>query len=215
MPHALSIDPNAVIWSAGEADRGGRPLLVLLHGYLSHEGDLFQLAPYLPLQPVIASLRAPIDMEVGYAWYPLDSPGEPSGASVDAAARAVLDWLDTLGVGADTAAQVGLLGFSQGGAVAVQLMRHAPDRFGYAVQLSGYVSPGALIGDARLAERMPPVFWGRGTLDEVIPSHAITYTDAWLPEHSTLENRIYEGVAHGISEPELADVSEFIRANLS
>ena len=212
MPHALSIDPNAVLWSAGEADRRGRPILVLLHGYLSHEGDLFQLTPHLPLQPVIASLRAPIDMGVGYSWYPLDSPGEPSAEGVDAAARAVLDWLDTLG--ADANEQVGLLGFSQGGAMALQLMRHAPDRFAYAVQLSGYVSPGTLPGDAQLAQRKPPVFWGRGTADEVIPAHAITYTDAWLPEHSTLENRIYEGVAHGISEPELADVSKFIGANL-
>ncbi|WP_111719504.1 alpha/beta hydrolase [Homoserinimonas sp. OAct 916] len=212
MPQAVSIDPNAVLWSAGEADRRGRPLLVLMHGYLSHEGDLFQLAPHLPLGPVIASLRAPIDMGQGFAWYPLDAPGDPSAEGVDAAARAVLAWLGTLDE--EAAPQVGLLGFSQGGAMAVQLMRHAPERFAYVVQLSGYVSPGTLPGDEHLARLKPPVFWGRGTSDEVIPGHAVTYTNVWLPNHSTLAARIYEGVGHGISEQELKDVAAFISANL-
>ena len=57
----MRIDDEAVLWSASSADRAGRPLLVLLHGFNSHEGDLFGLAPYLPLAPAIASLRAPID----------------------------------------------------------------------------------------------------------------------------------------------------------
>ena len=43
----MNLDADAVIWSAPERERAGRPLLVLLHGYASHEGDLFQLAPRL------------------------------------------------------------------------------------------------------------------------------------------------------------------------
>ena len=43
----MRIDDEAVLWSASPADRAGRPLLVLLHGYNSHEGDLFGLSPYL------------------------------------------------------------------------------------------------------------------------------------------------------------------------
>lgn len=207
----LRIDPEAVLWSAKQSDRVGRPLLVVMHGYLSHEGDLFSLAPYLPLHPVIASLRAPINMSTGHAWFPLTDPGLPSSEQVDAAAVAVLEWLDSLG----SVTSVGLLGFSQGGAMAIQLMRHAPTRFAYAVQLSGFVAPGEVPGDAQLAELRPPVFWGRGTADPVIPDIAIERTRQWLPSHASLDERVYEGVGHGISQQELTDVAAFIGRQLS
>ena len=156
----MEINSDAVRWSAPERERAGRPLLVLMHGYLSHEGDLFGLSPLMPLGPVIASLRAPITLETGFAWFPI--PDNATAAeqfeAANESARAVLSWLDTV-----QATSVGLLGFSQGGAMALQLMRHAPDRFAYAVQLSGFALPGELAGDDGLAARKPPVFWGRGT----------------------------------------------------
>jgi phospholipase/carboxylesterase len=208
----MEINPDAVRWSAPERERAGRPLLVLMHGYLSHEGDLFGLSPLMPLGPVIASLRAPITLETGFAWFPIpDNAG--SAEQFEAAsesARAVLSWLDTV-----QATSVGLLGFSQGGAMALHLLRHAPDRFSYAVQLSGFALPGELDGDEALAARKPPVFWGRGTLDEVIPVRAIEFTDAWLPQHASLTANIYEDVAHAISERELSDAGRFIREHLA
>ena len=60
MTNPISIDPAAVLWSAPESERAGRPLLVLLHGYGADERDLFSLAPHLPSEPVIAALRAPL-----------------------------------------------------------------------------------------------------------------------------------------------------------
>jgi phospholipase/carboxylesterase len=207
----MQIDSSAVLWSAPERERAGRPLLVLLHGYGSHEGDLFSLAPGLPLSPVIASLRAPLTAGPGNSWFPLtfETPVAELGPNADAAAQAVLDWLDTT-----EHSSVGLLGFSQGGAVALQLLRLAPSRFDYAVMLSGFVVGGAHVGDALLEESMPPVFWGRGTLDQVIPPIAIQATENWLPSHSTLTARIYEDVAHGISNAELRDLTGFISAQL-
>lgn len=207
----MEINADAVRWSAPERERGDRPLLVLLHGYLSHEGDLFGLSPLMPLGPVIASLRAPIDAETGFAWFPIEQEAgaEEQLAVANESARAVLDWLDTV-----QAASVGLLGFSQGGAMALQLLRHEPQRFAYAVQLSGFALPAELPGDAELKVRKPPVFWGRGTLDEVIPQHFIEFTEGWLPDHSSLTANIYEDVPHAISERELGDVGQFIREHL-
>ena len=207
----MQIDSSAVLWSAPERERAGRPLLVLLHGYGSHEGDLFSLAPALPLSPVIAALRAPLLGGPGNSWFPLtfETPVAEHGPNADAAAQAVLDWLDTT-----EHASVGLLGFSQGGAVALQALRLAPTRFDYAVMLSGFVVGGSHPGDAALAAATPPVFWGRGTLDQVIPPFAIQATEEWLPSHSTLTARIYEDVAHGISNPELKDLTAFISSQL-
>lgn len=204
----VPIDTDAVLWSASAADRVGRPLLLILHGYGSHEGDLFSLTPHLPLEPVMAALRAPLPAGGGWAWFPISDPGNPDDASVDAATTAVLDWLDGL---ADPPTSVGLLGFSQGGAMALQLLRRAPDRFAFAVQLSGFVPSGTTPGDAALAGSPLPVFWGRGTADAIIPESAVDRTQAWLPDHSILTERIYEGMAHSVSQAELADVVAFLR----
>lgn len=211
---ALRIDPDAVRWSAGERDRAGRPLLVLMHGYGSDEDDLFSLSPYLPLHPVIASLRAPIAEAGGYAWFSRAEfvDGTPTQQRADAAAHAVLDWLDALPAAPEGHPSVGLLGFSQGGAMVLQLLRCAPERFGYGVQLSGYVVAGHAPGDSELSRVRPPVFWGRGTDDTMIGPRSIDRTEAWLPEHTRLDARIYEGLAHGIGRVELSDVAAFVQA---
>ncbi|MEO6826885.1 MAG: alpha/beta hydrolase-fold protein [Microbacteriaceae bacterium] len=212
-PQTLPIDSNAVLWSASQSELERRPLLVLLHGYGSHEGDLFGLSPYLPLEPVIASVRAPIAESGGYAWFSRSNgdSGNPGSPWADAAAHGVLDWLDSL----PPAASVGLFGFSQGAAMTLHLLRHAPDRFAYAVSLSGFVVAGALPGDARLAQQRIPVFWGRGTEDEVIPAEAVQRTADWLPGHADLDARIYEGLGHGIAQRELADIGAFVLPHLS
>ena len=46
------------------------PVLFLLHGYGSHEEDLFSFANYLPDDYLVISLRAPISLDFGgFAWY--------------------------------------------------------------------------------------------------------------------------------------------------
>ena len=205
----VRVDDEAVLWSASAADRAGRPLLLLLHGYNSNEGDLFGLTPYLPLEPAIASLRAPLYTGYGHAWFPLVAEGaELSVEGADAATDAILDWLDRAAPGAGP---IGLLGFSQGGAMALELLRRAPERFAFAVSLAGFALPGERDGDERMSQLAPHVFWGRGTVDGVIPVAFVARTQAWLPAHSTLDERIYEGVGHSVSDRELADVAAFIR----
>src|SRR5690242_15244449 len=177
-PSDASLDPDVVRWSASPAERAGRPLLVLLHGYGSDENDLFGLVPYLPDEFVMASVRAPLAPPwpmMGNAWYAIDALEREEG--VTAAASAFIEWLDAtmLRETAD-APHVGLLGFSQGAAVSLQALRLQPERFAFAVNLSGYVSPGDLPRDAELATRRPPVFWGRGTRDDVIPTALVEHS---------------------------------------
>lgn len=54
---------------------------------------------------------------------------------------------------------------------------------------------------------------GRGVHDTVISETRIEQASAWLPTHSTLEERTYD-TAHSITEGELADVATFMNANL-
>jgi phospholipase/carboxylesterase len=207
----MQLDSSAVLWSAPERERADRPLLVLMHGYGSHEGDLFSLSPGLPLAPVIAAIRAPLAESGGFAWWSRTEysiAGQADPAIVDAAVTAVSDWIDSLSF-----TSISLVGFSQGGAMALQLLRHTPRRFTAAVCLAGFLPTPDHVGDAELSAVRPPVFWGRGTQDPVIPASAVEQTDQWMPDHTTATINIYENLAHSISREELTDFSGFLAAH--
>lgn len=214
MAEIPALDDTAVLWSAEAADRTHRPLLVVLHGYGADERDLFALVPYLPREYVVAAVRAPLTPPFpapGFSWYPIEGLDGRDPQHVTDAASLVGAWVDAVAPDAT----VGLLGFSQGAAVALQAMRLQPERFSFAVNLSGYATPGALPGDAALAARRPPVFWGRGTRDDVIPPFLVEHTVTWLPEHAELSGRVYQGLTHSVSEPELDDVRIFLEKQLA
>jgi phospholipase/carboxylesterase len=166
------------------------------------------LAPYLSDRFIYASLRAPLPFGSGFSWYPLSTPGAPEYGPVDDAADAVLRWIDTLG---DAHPMIGLLGFSQGGSMALQLLRRRPGFFAFAVVLAGFVVPGAPAEvDSVLAAAPPSIFYGRGDADPVITAEAVERTTAWLTRHAVAEQRVYPGLAHGISQEELDDVNTFL-----
>lgn len=191
-----------------------RPLIVLLHGYGADERDLLGLAVHLPQGFDYASPRAPLTPPFpapGYSWYPLEGEGAADIDVLTASTERLLAWIDSLG----RTGPIGLVGFSQGGAMAIHAMRRRPDAFAFAANLSGYVMPGAAQpGDDVIAEQRPPVFWGRGTVDEVIPESLVVYTTDWLPSRSELVGRIYAGLGHAVSEDEVVDLNVFLTKQL-
>ncbi|WIB70658.1 alpha/beta hydrolase-fold protein [Curtobacterium sp. MCBD17_026] len=204
------IDADLVQWTRSAPDRRGTPLLVAMHGVGSNEHDLLGLAPALPPAWTVASLRAPTAWGPGFSWYPLGTPGSPSTEAVDAATAEVLDWIDS--VAADHP-RIGLLGFSQGGSMALQLLRARPAAFAFAVSLSGFVVPG--VSDSRdeaVSAVRPRVFLGHGDIDPVIPPEATARTQAWAAAHTDVTDRTYAGLPHAVSTAELADVAAFVDA---
>lgn len=200
------------MWNVPPEERDGKPLLVMMHGLGSHEGDLFGLNRFMPPGLVVASLRAPMKFGGGFAWF--ESPVHGGDATmVDASVRGVLAWLDNLEM---KPRSVGLMGFSQGGCMALQLIRESPERFDYVLQLSGFVAPTPHAGDGALAQRVPrtPVFWAYGDFDDVIPTALIDDTSAWLSSHTAVETHGYP-MAHTVSQEELADIVDFVSRQLN
>ncbi|MEP7763708.1 alpha/beta fold hydrolase [Sanguibacter sp. 25GB23B1] len=205
----LKLSTDATRWSRDLAT--GDPLLVLLHGYGADEADLLGLAPHLPAALTLVALRAPLPAQAGFAWVPIADPGRPDPAATQAAADAVLAWLDEHVPGSTP---VFLLGFSQGGLMVTHLLRSAPSRFVAGVVLSGFVVDASGAGDHALAQAAPPVFFGRGTVDPIIDSAAFDRARTFLAAHTTLTERVYPGLGHGITMDELTDVRAFLDSHL-
>jgi phospholipase/carboxylesterase len=203
---------QVVLWSIPSTARPTGHLLVLLHGATSHERDPFdRLVPLLPGTVVVASPRGPVAEADGFSWTSPEiraqAVTDPDVAAVgNEIARSVLSWLDAL----PAFETIGVLGASQGACIAFQMLRSAPARFDYVVNLSGYSLPGSERGDADLQRSKPPVFWGRGVRDEVIPEDYVDRTARWLLQHSTLTARTYQ-IGHEVSPAELSDVAAFVR----
>lgn len=186
-----------------------RPLLLLLHGFGSDERDLPSIAGHLGDRFDWVSLRGPITLpQRGYAWSPPiilpDSP--PRQEAVLAGAAAILDWVDD----AAPDREIVPLGFSQGGLMVTQVMRARPQAFAAGVVLAGFHAPFDEPGDAELAAIRPPVFFGWGTADPIIPESAFLATSDWLTTHSTPTERRYPGLGHSINGEMLADIAAFL-----
>lgn len=196
---------------------GGTPgdapvVAVLLHGYGSHEQDLAGLADALGLALPWASLRAPLEVGGGgAAWFAITTPGDPAPEPVVEATDAIWAWIDAH---LHPEAVVVPIGFSQGGLMASQLLRTRPDRVRAPVVLGGFVLGAVQPADEQLKAGRPPAFWGRGADDRVITAAAIARTAEYLPRHTTLVERTYPGLAHGINAAEIDDVRAFLAAEV-
>lgn len=199
-----------VVWSRPESERAGTPLLVAFHGYLSNEADLMGLAPLLPEEFTIASVRAPHALGPGFTWFPLMHEPDFSVEKVEKSVADVWAWLDTV---RGNHSSVTLLGFSMGMAVATSALRHRPSDVAAVVGLSGFAVPATgsdFFDDAGVKAAGTPLFWGRGQADQVITEDKIAFTHDWATENTHLTKMLYAGMQHSISQPEMGHVSEFL-----
>ncbi len=166
----------AVVATYGATDPEA-PLVVLLHGRGSSEGDIIGLAPALPVGPAYAAVRAPIAEGGGFAWFANRGIGRPVTASL----RSTMDWFrGWLGRGGATAGRLLLVGFSGGAAFAGGLVLDDPARYAGAAILYGTLpfDAGVATDPGRLADL--PVFVAQGDGDHVIPRDLLDRTWGYL-----------------------------------
>jgi phospholipase/carboxylesterase len=226
----VSVEDDAVVWSH-EGRLDGRMLVVLLHGYGQDEHAMAPVTEALQSSGdavgedgpghalVTASLRGLRDSRAplpgGRGWYDVDAEIQPEGGQENETAEAVLAWLDALPAERGTPAAIVVVGFSQGGALALHLLRHDPERFAAAVMLAGIWLSGTVGGDSRLADVHPRVFWGRSEHDFAIAPHLVARTEAALDGTVDLTHRVYPGDSHALLPEELADVAAYVSRGLA
>jgi phospholipase/carboxylesterase len=197
----------------------GEPwLLVLMHGVGSNEADLFGLAPAVPPQFHVLSLRAPNVLGPGsYAWFEFGM--RPTGERVineaqEAASRAQLSTLiasaaKQLGVPAE---RVVVGGFSQGGIMSLSLLLTQPALMHGAMILHSRLLPQVLPLQAKAEALRGKQLWvSHGLQDNVIPiasAHQIRDHVAALP--LTLKYAEFPGM-HEIRPEELRQAMAWLQ----
>jgi phospholipase/carboxylesterase len=193
-------------------------LLVLLHGVGSNEQDLFGLAPQVPAQFHVLSLRGPLTLGPGsYAWFTFGVAADGSRA-IDAAqeaasrplvAQAVQQAGEQLGVPPE---RVVVGGFSQGGIMSLSLLLTQPELLHAAMVMHSRLLP-----EVQSLQAPPERLRGRelwvshGTEDAMIPlasARQIRDVVASLPV--ALTYREYPG-GHELRPAELRDAMAWLQ----
>lgn len=164
------------------------------------------MAPFfasLPGDAVGVALAGRLPVRDRWAWADV-SRADPAG--FEQSAVGVARWLDSR----PGWSSVGLVGFSQGGAVAVQLLRAAPVRYRYAVTLSAFLATARDRRDPAVGRVRPPVLCCHGDRDDVVPDAWAARLASWAERHGTATTRRYPGLGHTMDGREAADLARFV-----
>ena len=193
-------------------------LLVLMHGVGSNEEDLFGLADEVPDAFHVVSLRAPFVLGPGsYAWFEFSVAPDGSrridriqeAASRDAIVRTVQAVTQQLGVPSE---RVVLGGFSQGGIMALSLLRTQPAMLQAAMVMHSRLLP-EVDGLAAPSEALQgKALWvSHGQHDGVIPLASAQAIRDWAVGHPlALRYQEFPG-AHEIRPAELQAAMGWLR----
>lgn len=212
-PHAGSDDPHAdqPVATAGADLSAATAAVVLVHGRGATAEGMIDMAADLERDGV--AFLAP--QAAARTWYPnsflepveQNEPGRTSGLGV---LSALVDRTAERGVPAD---RVMFVGFSQGACLASEFVVRNPRRYGGLAALSG-----GLIGESLDDEYAgdldgTPAFVGCSDVDPHIPVDRVHDTTAVLEAlGADVEERIYEGMGHGINTDEIEYVGDMVDA---
>jgi phospholipase/carboxylesterase len=184
--------------------------VLLLHGYGADEKDLPELMSYLPELPWY-SPRAPLSAGDGFSWYNTSNLLEPTVTELAAVTEELWQWIDEY-ISEDQ--KLIVLGFSQGGLMATQLLRTRPEKIAGTVILSGFLGVGELDGDKQLEANKPRVIYCRGIEDNRISKEAIARLNTWLQAKTKAVTKTYAGLGHSVDERVMLDVADYVTSLL-
>jgi phospholipase/carboxylesterase len=198
-------------FTLGDTLDTAKHVVLFLHGYGADEKDLPELMSYLPELPWY-SPRAPIDLGGAYSWYQTQDLLKPTVTDLAESTAALWDWIDEY---VPKESKLILIGFSQGGLMATQLLRTRPERISGTVILSGFMALGELDTDSQLQEIKPKVIYCRGIEDQRITKEAIATLNTWLQTKAKAITKTYSGLGHSVDERVMLDVAQYITSQLN
>ena len=219
VPGTVSESKLALKHLVREPRGGGQttpPLLLLLHGVGSHEGDLFSLAPYLDGRFLVVSARAPVALDYGgYGWFRIDFTPEGMVADLEQARRSlemlpgfIAELAETYGT---DARRTYLAGFRQGAVMSLALMLTRPEKLAGVAAMSGRLPRQVIAAEPdRDALDGMPVIITHGLYDPVLPVEGARAAREYLERLPVeLTYREYP-MGHEVSMESLRDVTAWL-----
>jgi len=210
-----------------ETGREPRAAVIWLHG-LGADGHDFEpivpelglraagravrfVFPHAPLQPVTLNGGA-----VMRAWYDVTSDGRQDAAGVRSSQARIEALIARERERGIATASIVLAGFSQGGAMALQVGLRHPERLAGLLALSAYLPlPDTVATESHAANRDVPILMAHGTMDPVISlSWAARSRDHLGALGYAVEWREYP-MPHSVCAEEIEDVGAWLRTVLA
>lgn len=200
----------AQLFTAGAPLAQARGAAILLHGRGGSAEDILSLGAEFGL-PDIAYV-AP--QAANHTWYPYSflapfAANEPHLSNALATVGATLEHVARAGI---TAERVALIGFSQGGCLALEYAARNAQRFGAVAGLSaGLIGPPGVPREYAGSLAGTPVFLGCSDVDGHIPLERVHESrDVLGALGAEVTERIYPGMGHTINEDEIGHVVKLL-----
>lgn len=173
--HRILTDPFPARLHLPDAWTEESPVLILLHGRGSSEGDLQGLQVVLPDTWALLTPRAPFPglpwgYGPGWAWYRYLAEDRVVPDTLQESLKFLDEVMDALPeVLGGSPARLVLGGFSQGGTTSLSYGLTRPGRLGGVAVLSGFLPQVPFVTSGLPNGKGLPVFWGHGQGDLAIP----------------------------------------------
>ena len=198
----------------GPLPAAARLTMIMVHGRGASAEDVLSLAGEFQTKDV--AFLAP--QAAGRTWYPYsflspiadNEPGITSGLGV------IGGLVDGLVAQQIPYARIALLGFSQGACLSLEFAARHPRRYAAVIGLSGgLIGPPGTPRDYPGSLDQGPVFLGCSDVDLHIPLERVRESAAVFRRMgASVDERIYPGMGHTVSEEEIAVVRGLLSAGL-
>lgn len=204
---ALATDPqlgHVELLTGGAIQDEPLPLIVAIHGLGDRPEAFAGLVRGLGVKARVIVPRAPDPHGGGFSWFPISSSGAAVDVRIDAmrsAADRIASLLAEVRAAHPTPGRAVVMGFSQGGILALVIATRHPDAVALAVPLAGWL-PAELTPQGRAPAGAPPIVALHGQADTVLPlgptREAIERLRAlgW-----DVQLRSWSGVGHSVPGP--------------
>lgn len=209
-------------YQAAKKDHEQAPLVLMVHGYGSHENDLFSMVPSLPKQAHYLSVRAPRSLGFGgFAWYDIDFQAVGDKINNLEQAQEALNLLREF-VRVFRAERgleerpLWLLGFSQGTILSYAYTLNYPDEVAKLMGLSGYILKG-IVPERYAPEQLQHLecFISHGTQDQVLPIEAARQSVALLEQLHIAHVYHEYPVGHGVAPDNLRALDAWMQERIA
>jgi phospholipase/carboxylesterase len=203
-----------IIWLHGLGDSGDGFAPIAPELKLPDQLGVKFIFPHAPIRPV--TINNGMEMR---AWYDIKSMDMDSRADlegvIDSSQRIEQLIRAEIASGIDSK-KIMLIGFSQGGVIALHLGARSTHPIAGIVALSTYMcAPQSLLAEKSAQNQNTPVFFAHGKQDEVVPLFLGNSAFQVMKENGyNVEWKEYM-MQHSVCMPEIADISTFIQAQLA